>query len=77
VLEVGSYLGNTGRADVVGTAAHDRCCFERVHGALSAEPPLKNPFSRHRPNSENRSALAGEQRVMKGLSYPLTDPPPI
>jgi len=50
--QVGSYPAYTGRADVVGTAAHDRCCFERIHGALSAEPPLKNPFSRHRPNSE-------------------------
>jgi hypothetical protein len=49
----GGYLGYTGHApNVVATAAHDRSCFEKVHGTLSAEPALKNPFSTHRPNSE-------------------------
>jgi hypothetical protein len=40
--------------------------LEKVHGTLSAEPPLKILFYAS-TQLGNRSALAGEQRVMKGL----------
>jgi len=73
----GGYLGYTGHApNVLATAVTD-VVLKKSTARCRRSLRSKILFSTHRPDSENRPALAGEQRPMKGPSCPLTDPLPI